>query len=424
MLGADAPVGKRDRVVSQRGRRRGGSGRERAQRRRRPRAARARAPPRARSWSRSPATSSRPTPAGIRGVTPTPGLCPSTRPIRAAARRPCAIVRRTRSSTSSARAAPGDFVLQVNHPRSGHNGYFDQLGFDPGDGVGTDPGYDPRFDALEVWNGRNVDARAKVLERLRALLAHGSPRDRDGGHRYARHRRPGGRVPAHVRARRRRRHLGPWDAARTADVVRGVKGLRDVVLTNGPMLRVTANGAPIGGVASRAASTVVKVHVESAPWVVVDEAPRPCRRDGTRAADAAMRQREARPNAEAARMAADASFVAALARGRRRSSSRLRARAPCRPCSGRRGSRRGDRPVGHDGRDLGRRRRRRQGARALGPGRRRSRAHLGEAGAGAMRRSGGSFGAVVARLAPGLTDYGAPLSERPRGVVRGVAQPG
>ena len=73
------------------------------------------------------------------------------------------------------RVAPGDFVIQVNHPRSGQNGYFDQLGFDPATGVGTDPGYDPQFDALEVWNGRNVDARAKVLGDFFALLRTSHP---------------------------------------------------------------------------------------------------------------------------------------------------------------------------------------------------------------------------------------------------------
>jgi hypothetical protein len=43
-----------------------------------------------------------------------------------------------------------------------------------------------------------------------------------------------------------------------------------VVLTNGPMLRVTAGEAPIGGLAL-GRSIEVKVHVESAPWVEVDE---------------------------------------------------------------------------------------------------------------------------------------------------------
>jgi hypothetical protein len=65
-------------------------------------------------------------------------------------------------------------------------------------------------------------------------------------------------------------HLDLWDTRRTDDVVRGIKTLKDVVLTNGPMLRVTANGAPIGGVA-RGRTVRVDVRVESAPWVVVEK---------------------------------------------------------------------------------------------------------------------------------------------------------
>jgi len=61
-------------------------------------------------------------------------------------------------------------VIQINHPRAGRNGYFDLLGFDPAKGEGSAPGYDARFDALEVWNGRNVDARGKVLADFFALL--------------------------------------------------------------------------------------------------------------------------------------------------------------------------------------------------------------------------------------------------------------
>ena len=74
------------------------------------------------------------------------------------------------------RARPGPrSVIQVNHPRSGANGYFDQLGFDPAKGVGTGAGYDAGFDALEVWNGRNVEARTKVLDDFLALLRTSHP---------------------------------------------------------------------------------------------------------------------------------------------------------------------------------------------------------------------------------------------------------
>ena len=167
----------------------------------------------------------------------------------------------------------GDVVLQVNHPRGGHNGYFDLLGFDPKTGLGTAPGYDPAFDALEVWNGRNVVARARVLEDFLALLrvkrtvtpvadtdTHGVVGQEAG---YPR---------TYVRVADDA-HLDAWDAARSADLVRGIKVLRDVVLTNGPMLRVRVDGVGIGGVVrtARGRAVHVAVTVESAPWIEVDE---------------------------------------------------------------------------------------------------------------------------------------------------------
>ncbi len=167
------------------------------------------------------------------------------------------------------RATRAPFVLQINHPRSGLTGYFDQLHFDAAKGEGTEPGYDAGFDALEVWNGRNVDARDKVLEDFLALLrtkhpvtatadtdTHGVvgqeagyPRtfvkvDDDGA-------------------------LDAWTPARTLDLVRGVRERRDVVLTNGPFLGVRVQGKGIGGVA-RGRDVRVEVHVECAQWVDVD----------------------------------------------------------------------------------------------------------------------------------------------------------
>src|SRR5262249_34830106 len=138
-------------------------------------------------------------------------------------------------------------------------------------GEGTEPGYDAAFDALEVWNGRNVESRMPVIDDWRALLRTGHPvtatADTDT-HGIV------GQEPGYPRTMVRvddDGHLAAWDAARTADLVRGVKVRRDVVLTNGPMLRVTANGAPIGGVASAKSRVVtVKAHVECAPWIEVD----------------------------------------------------------------------------------------------------------------------------------------------------------
>jgi hypothetical protein len=167
------------------------------------------------------------------------------------------------------RTLPDPFVLQINHPRAGVTGYFEQYKLDRARGVGTDPGYDAAFDALEVWNGRNVDARDKVLDDFFALLRTRHPvtatADTDT-HGIV------GQEPGYPRTWVRvgdDRHLEDWSAARTAELVASIKERRDVVLSNGPFLRVTASGASIGGVA-RGRDVTVKVHVESAPHVVVE----------------------------------------------------------------------------------------------------------------------------------------------------------
>ena len=177
---------------------------------------------------------------------------------------------------ADARALPGGpHVLQVNHPRSGINGYFDQLGFDPKTGVGTGSGYDASFDAIEVWNGRVVAHRTKVLDDYFALLrtshpvtpiadtdTHGIVGEEPGYPRtFVRLPGPLDATPDH------------WDAARSQQLVKSIRETRDVVLTNGPFMTVSANGVGIGGVtAPRSGVVDVKVTVTSAPWVVVDRA--------------------------------------------------------------------------------------------------------------------------------------------------------
>lgn len=175
---------------------------------------------------------------------------------------------------AEARALPGGpHVLQINHPRSGKNGYFDQLGFDPRTGTGTAPGYDAAFDAIEVWNGRVVAHRERLLEDYFALLRTAHPvtpiADTDT-HGIV------GEEPGYPRTFVRvggGATLAGWDAARTGELVKGIRETRDVVLSNGPMLAVRANGVGIGGVASpRRGAVDVQVAVTAAPWVVVEEA--------------------------------------------------------------------------------------------------------------------------------------------------------
>jgi hypothetical protein len=143
------------------------------------------------------------------------------------------------------------------------------MGFDPARGEGTDPAYGASFDAVEVWNGRNVEARGRVLDDWRALLRAGhavtATADTDTHGVVG---QEAGYPRTYVRVADDE-HLEAWNEGKTTELVRGVKSLRDVVLTDGPMLRVTANGVPIGGIA-RGRVVKVKVHVESAPWVDVD----------------------------------------------------------------------------------------------------------------------------------------------------------
>jgi hypothetical protein len=172
---------------------------------------------------------------------------------------------------AEARALGGARVIQINHPRSGSNGYFDQLGFDPRTGRAASADYEAGFDALEVWNGKNASMRDKVLNDFFALLRSGQPvtpiaaTDTHG---------IVGEEPGYPRTLVRVRDdtsLETWDASRTADLVQQIRKGRDVVLTNGPFVEVSANGAGIGGLARAERGRVtVKVRVTSTPFAQVE----------------------------------------------------------------------------------------------------------------------------------------------------------
>ncbi|MBK6459972.1 MAG: CehA/McbA family metallohydrolase [Myxococcales bacterium] len=166
--------------------------------------------------------------------------------------------------------ARGPVVVQVNHPRSGNNGYFDRLKFDPAKGRGEAPGYAEEFDAVEVWNGRDLGQRARCIDDYFALLRTShpvTPTANTDTHGIV------GQEPGYPRTlvRARDGDLAGWDAGRTSEIVTQLRAGRDVVLTNGPFLRVTVEGKSPGEVARVPASRVVavKVHVEAPTWVDV-----------------------------------------------------------------------------------------------------------------------------------------------------------
>lgn len=166
---------------------------------------------------------------------------------------------------------PYPHVVQLNHPRAWSIGYLDLAKFDPKTGTAAAPWYDDRFDAIEIWNGRNVESRDKVRADYFSMLLHGhvltatANTDTHGvvG-------QEAGYPRTYVRVADAHRPLA-WNEQRTSDLVKGILETRDTILTNGPFLKVDVNGAGIGGIAT-AKNGSIRIHVvvQAAPWVSID----------------------------------------------------------------------------------------------------------------------------------------------------------
>ena len=165
------------------------------------------------------------------------------------------------------RAKNPGLVIQVNHPRSGRNGYFDLLDFDRATGVGGDPAYVADFDAIELWSGRSIAQRSAVLGDVVALLRTSHPVTITGTtDTHGMVGQEAGYPRTYVRMKED--GLASWTPDRSAELARALRETRDVVVTNGPFLRVSVGGVGIGGVArARGGRVVVTVDVESAPWI-------------------------------------------------------------------------------------------------------------------------------------------------------------
>lgn len=169
------------------------------------------------------------------------------------------------------RALPSRPIIQVNHPRSGRTGYFDALKLDAKTGKGSAPGYDDRFEALEVWNGPNPDLRDRVLDDFFTLLRAGyvvTPTANTDTHGIF------GQEPGFPRTYVRvLDDTLPWTKEKEADWVKGLRERRDVVLTNGPFLRMSVAGVEGAGQLALATNGHVKVsvHVECTEWTRVTD---------------------------------------------------------------------------------------------------------------------------------------------------------
>jgi hypothetical protein len=173
------------------------------------------------------------------------------------------------------RAAGRDVLIQVNHPRMGSIGYFDQLGFDPLAGRASRPRFAAGFDLLEVFNGDHLEHPAEVARCLadwHALLRTGQRVTATGG--SDAHRLP-------VQDAGYPRTLVLWQpgarddedsrAARTSDVLAALRGQRAVV-SSGPFIELLAEGQPVGAlVKARGGQVELSIAVQAAPHVDVRE---------------------------------------------------------------------------------------------------------------------------------------------------------
>jgi hypothetical protein len=176
-------------------------------------------------------------------------------------------------------------VIQLNHPRSGApTGMFDVYGFDAGTGRAARPGFSSSFDALEVWNGRYQSSIDRIVRDWMALL------------------RAGARITgvansdSHAIAtqevgypRSCFRGSFDWSSAGTsgpspdAQVREAMRGTRDVVMTDGPLLEVlrpdgrSAVGADL---TADSAGEYLTIRAQSVAWAPADSLER-TRADGS-----------------------------------------------------------------------------------------------------------------------------------------------
>jgi hypothetical protein len=168
------------------------------------------------------------------------------------------------------RANNPDAIIQVNHPRMGRMGYFNRVGFNAARNAGSRAGYDPSYDAIEVFNGFHLGAPARVDRVFRewlTLLANGA--------RYVGTASSDSHTLAYRQAGYPRTYVytpdrvnGPPDAGALLRALRAGHAFG----TSGPVLQVSV-GDKIPGdtVSAREDALTLRVRVEAAPWIDVDQ---------------------------------------------------------------------------------------------------------------------------------------------------------
>ena len=162
-----------------------------------------------------------------------------------------------------------DALLQVNHPRSGTIGYFNNFSLDPESAATADKNLDLNFDLLEAMNGpyfysSNEQAIKDWLNLLNRgyffpIVASSDSHTIDGG-------QPGySRTYVFYDGKK-------GDQLDVASLILAMKSGHSFA-TNGPLVDLKINGNHIPGdlVTVDHGTVDIQVEVESAPWVSVDE---------------------------------------------------------------------------------------------------------------------------------------------------------
>jgi hypothetical protein len=160
-------------------------------------------------------------------------------------------------------------LLQVNHPRSGTIGYFNNFALDPQSAAKADKNLDLNFDVLEALNGpylyssneQSIKDWLNLMNRgyFFPIVASSDSHTIDGG-------QPG-------YSRTYVMYSGKKGAeVDVGSVISGIKKGHSFA-TNGPLVHLKINGTHIPGdlFTANNAKVDIRIDVESAPWVSVDE---------------------------------------------------------------------------------------------------------------------------------------------------------
>jgi hypothetical protein len=160
-------------------------------------------------------------------------------------------------------------LLQVNHPRSGSIGYFNNFRLDPESASSADKNLDLNFDVLEALNGPYVYSNNEqsikdwfnLMNRgyFFPIVASSDSHTIDGG-------QPGySRTYVYYQGKK-------GDDLDVVSLMNAMKTGHSFV-TNGPLVKLKINDTHIPGdsFTARDGKVNIRIHVESAPWVSVNE---------------------------------------------------------------------------------------------------------------------------------------------------------